>query len=137
MPVRETDEQRNRVSWTDDSTAVDGAIVESPRARSVRSAGRVGQVVYVLLGALDATLIIRFVLKLLAANPAAVFTSVIYGFTQTFVDPFEGVFPTPQTHGSVLEVATLLAIIVYALVAWLVVNLIAAMTGRWTPARPI
>ncbi|HEX9038531.1 MAG TPA: YggT family protein [Ktedonobacterales bacterium] len=96
--------------------------------------GRLGQFIYILLGALDALLIIRFALKLLAANPDAGFTSFIYGLTQLFVAPFQGVFPSPQTHSSVLEVSTLLAIIVYALLAWLIVSAFGALLNRW-PSR--
>lgn len=105
-----------------------------PREPRSWTVGRVGQFIYILLGVLDALLIIRFALKLLAANPDAGFSSFIYGVTQSFVEPFQGVFPSPATHASVLEVATLLAIIVYALVAWLVVNLVELIVSRW-PGR--
>lgn len=108
------------------------------RTREPRSwtAGRIGQFIYILLGVLDALLIIRFALKLLAANPDAGFSSFIYGITAPFAQPFQGVFPSPETHASVLEVATLLAIIVYALIAWLIVNLVELMVNRW-PGRPV
>ena len=99
-------------------------------ARRGRRLGRFGQIVYIALGALEALLIIRFVLKLLAANPGAAFTSFIYGLTQVFVAPFEGVFPSPRTNGSIVEVSTLLAIIVYGLIAWLIVSIIEAMITR-------
>jgi hypothetical protein len=92
--------------------------------------GRLGQVVYVLLGALDALLLIRFALKLLGANPDATFTSFVYGLTEIFVAPFEGVFPVLHSKGSVLELSTLLAIIVYALIAWLIASLIDAIGSR-------
>ncbi len=98
------------------------------------AARRVGQIIYILFGVLEALLIIRFALKLLGANPGAAFTSFIYGLTQVFVAPFEGVFPSPATNASVLEVSTLLAIIVYALIAWLIVSVIDALTNRW-PGR--
>lgn len=104
---------------------------ERREARRSRSLGRFGRIIYTVLGALDALLIIRFALKLLAANPFATFTSFIYGVTNVFVAPFEGVFPSPHTQSSVLEVSTLLAIIVYALLAWLIVNLIEALVSRW------
>ena len=92
--------------------------------------GRAGQIIYILFGALEALLIIRFALKALGANPEAAFTSLIYGLTQVFVVPFEGVFPSPQTSANVVEVATLLAIIVYALIAWLIASVIDALISR-------
>ena len=42
------------------------------------------------------------------------------------IAPFRGLFGTPQTaSGAVLEVHTLIALVIYALVAWLVVR------GAW------
>jgi YGGT family protein len=97
--------------------------------------GRAGQIIYILFGVLEALLIIRFALKALGANPDAAFTSFIYGLTQVFVIPFEGVFPSPQTNGNSLEVATLLAIVVYALLAWLIVSVVDALVSRRPPER--
>ncbi len=119
-----------------DEEAREEARIERRAARRSWNIGRAGQIIYIALGALDALLLIRFALKLLAANPFAGFTSFIYGVTELFVAPFEGVFPSPQTRGSVLEVSTLLAIIVYALLAWLVVSVIEALISRW-PSRSI
>lgn len=99
--------------------------------RRVRAAGsnevgawRAENFVYVLFGIVEALVLIRFVLKLLAANPNAGFSSFMYNLTAPFVAPFQGVFPTPASNGSVLEIASLLAIIVYALISWAVVRLI-------------
>src|SRR5579859_3411238 len=84
----------------------------------VWSPARVPQIVYLIAGIIDALLVIRLVLKLLGANQAAGFTSLIYGVTTPFVALFEGVFPNAQNQGSVLDLAALLAIIVYGLLAW-------------------
>ena len=107
----------------------------SPRRPKLRwwSVGRVRQIIFFLLSVLETLLIIRFFLKLLAANPDAFFTILIYGVTELFVAPFEGVFPSPQTSGSVLDFATLLAMIVYALLAWLTVGAIETVASR----RPV
>lgn len=88
------------------------------------------RVVYLILGVVEALLVIRLVLKLLAANPAAGFSSAIYGITAPLVALFQGVFPNAQGSGSVLEAATILAMIVYALIAWGIVRLIAIAARR-------
>jgi hypothetical protein len=98
--------------------------------------GRVGLVIYSLLGVLDALLVIRFALKLLAANPSAQFTSFVYGSTELFVAPFYGVFPTPALNNNVLELSTLLAIAVYGLLAWLIAHLVKVVVSRW-PGRTV
>ena len=93
---------------------------ESPDAGAWRAAN----FVYIFFGVIEALVLIRFLLKLLAANPDAGFSNLIYGITAPLVAPFQGVFPTPTSNGSVLEVAALLAIIVYALISWVIVRLI-------------
>lgn len=91
---------------------------------------RARRIIYLILGILETLLIIRFLLKLLAANPDAGFSSLIYGITYPFVALFEDVFPTPQTHGSVLELSTILAMIIYALIAWGIVKVIEISRNR-------
>jgi len=93
---------------------------------------RAEQIIYLILGILETLLLIRLVLKLLAANPDAGFTSLIYGITYPFVALFQGVFATPQSNGSVLELSTILAMIVYALLAWGIVKAIAISRDRRT-----
>lgn len=97
---------------------------------------RVNQIVYLALGILEGLLIIRFVLKLLAANPDAGFTSTIYALSDPFVGPFNGVFATPQSRGIVLDLAAVLAMIVYALIGWAIARLIYALGAR-RPEQPV
>ncbi len=85
---------------------------------------RAANFVYIVFGIIEALILIRFVLKLLAANPDAGFSNFMYNVTAPLVAPFQGVFPTPASHGSVLEIASLLAIVVYALISWAIVRLI-------------
>ncbi len=88
------------------------------------------QVLYLILVILEGLLIIRFALRLLAANPAAGFAAFIYGLTAPLVAPFFGLFPTPAANGSVLELYTLVALIVYPLVFWVLVKLIGLAFGE-------
>ena len=84
---------------------------------------RASQIVYTIGGIVEALILIRAILELLAANPDAGFTNLIYTITDPLVAPFQGVFPSPQSHGSVLDLAAILAIIVYALLTWAVARL--------------
>jgi hypothetical protein len=72
---------------------------------------------------LEALLAFRFVLKLLAANPSAGFTIFVYGVTAPFVAPFLTVFRITRIEGSVFEWTTLLAMLVYWLIAWAISKL--------------
>ena len=91
----------------------------SRRATSIK----VTRAIYLLFGLIEALLVIRFVLKALGANAEAGFAQLIYAVTGPLVAPFMGLFGTPQAaSGAVLELHTLTAIVVYALVGWLVVR---------------
>src|SRR5689334_7027233 len=64
---------------------------------------RAGQIVYTIGGIVAVLIVIRIIFKLLAANPNAGFSNLIYTITAPLVAPFQGVFPTPQSHGSILD----------------------------------
>ncbi|MDP3956790.1 MAG: YggT family protein [bacterium] len=81
------------------------------------------QIVWYVLALLEALLAFRFVLKLMAANPGAGFTAFIYGITYVFSAPFLAVFPRSQVEGSILEWTTLLAMLVYWLIAFAIIHL--------------
>ncbi|MEO5927889.1 MAG: hypothetical protein ABIO72_04165 [Patescibacteria group bacterium] len=83
---------------------------------------RTTQIVWYIVGLLETLLLFRFLLKLLAANSFAGFTQFIYGVTQLFAGPFLVVFRVSQVEGNVFEWSTLLAMIVYLLVGWLIVK---------------
>ncbi|MBP7134609.1 YggT family protein [Patescibacteria group bacterium] len=81
------------------------------------------QVVWYILMVLEALLAFRFVLRALGANSYAGFTSFIYAVSRPFAAPFDSVFPSSRAVGSVIEWSTLLAMLVYWLVAWAIVKL--------------
>lgn len=81
------------------------------------------QIVWYILGVLEALLAFRFILKLLAANPGAGFSSFIYNASYPFAAPFLNVFRITKVEGSVLEWTTLLAMAVYWLIAFAIVKL--------------
>ena len=76
------------------------------------------QLVWLLLGILEALLALRFCLKLIGANAASPIAVFIYGVTSLFLFPFTGLTGTPTAGGMVLEFSTLIAMVVYALLAW-------------------
>jgi hypothetical protein len=82
--------------------------------------------IYLIFGLIEALLLIRFVLKALGANAEAGFAQLIYGMTGPLVAPFLGLFGSPQAaSGATLELHTLIALVIYALVAWLLAR------GAW------
>ncbi|OGN28383.1 MAG: hypothetical protein A3A33_05185 [Candidatus Yanofskybacteria bacterium RIFCSPLOWO2_01_FULL_49_25] len=81
------------------------------------------QIVWYILGILEVILAFRFVLKLLAANPGAGFSSFVYGVSYPFAAPFLSVFRMTRVDGSIFEWTTLLAMLVYWLIAWGIIRL--------------
>jgi hypothetical protein len=100
---------------------------EDPEALRRRrySVGKAIDLVWYLLGVLEVVLALRFVLKLTAANPSAGFVSLIYAVSEPFVWWFNGIFRVPREGNAVFDANILIAIAVYALIAWGITRLLA------------
>ena len=92
----------------------------------------INRILYTILGVLEILLGLRFVLHLIAANPGSGFAGFIYGITGVFVAPFNGLIGTPVSGGNTLEVTTLIAMAVYALLVWVIVRVIVIAVDRPT-----
>jgi len=107
---------------------------KEPSKRDATSYQTAGYLVYFVFGLLDVLLAFRFVFKLLGANPSTGFVDFIYNLSAVFVAPFAGIFNTSLAKGdvttSIFEPATLVALIVYAVLAWGIVALIRVISGR-------
>jgi hypothetical protein len=109
--------------------------VPSNAARRAGDVLRAKQIIYYLFGAIEALLGIRFILLALGANEASGFVRFIYGLSRPFVLPFQGIFGEPTLGASVLEWASLVGIIVYALVAYGLARLVTLIYAPATRAR--
>ena len=58
------------------------------------------------------------------ANPRNVFVTLTYSFTALFLAPFTGLTTNPAVDGMVLEITSIIAMIVYALIALAVIRLV-------------
>lgn len=91
---------------------------------------------YFILGILEIMLLFRFMFKLSGANPNSGFVSFIYGMTQMLTLPFRGIFPVATTEGAValglFEPQTIVAMIVYSVLAWGVVRFIGILSRQTT-----
>ncbi len=85
---------------------------------------RTYQVVWYVLVVIEVILGFRMTLKALGANPASGFTSFVYGLSDPLALPFSGILRTNVVQGSVFEWSTLIAAIVYFLIALGIVQFI-------------
>lgn len=101
------------------------------KTRHTTTEGNIGgRIILVIFSIIEALLAFRFFFKLIGANASNVFVNGIYTFTQFFVGIFEGIFSISTTPGAeteaIFEPATLIAIIVVALIAWAIMKLMPA-----------
>lgn len=93
------------------------------------------QLIWLILGILEGLLALRFILKLIAANPASPIAAFIYSLTNIFLLPFAGLTATPSAGGMVLELSTLIAMVVYGLIAWAIERIVWVIFYR--PRGPV
>lgn len=109
----------------------DGEFVHSRRVAEVAPPtgqvmlARVKALIWLIAGVLVALLAFRFVLALLNSGRGSGFADLIYGITDVLVAPFVGITGNPTFgQGSVVDVASLFAMVVYPLVAWVIIRLL-------------
>lgn len=93
--------------------------VRQPEAAGVPGVVLAKRIIWFLTDLLLILLAFRFVLALLGANPSNWFANFIYSVTHPFVAPFFGLFNYNQQFGiSRFEGYTLIAMLVYLMIAW-------------------
>ena len=126
MALEESEEKTKETQVTQEG---DKQIVREKTSTASSAENRITIVngIWLLTGILEILLAFRFVLKLLGANPNSGFVEFVYSVSSPFIAPFRGIFSTPTTEGdvttSVFETSTIVAIIVYAIIAWGIVKL--------------
>ncbi len=81
-------------------------------------------------GVLDGLIGLRFFLKLMAANPENAFAQLLYFITEPFLWLFRGLTRTPSFEGIVIEFYDLIAIAVYAMLGWVITQLLWILFAR-------
>jgi hypothetical protein len=119
---------------TDKTSEVQTTQKEPERERRIFTF-KATQLVWLFLGILEALLALRFGLKLIAANPESPIAVFIYSVTSLFLFPFAGLTGTPEAGGMVLEISTLIAMVVYGLIGWMIERIVWVIFYR--PRGPV
>ena len=111
----------------------DTVIVPQVQSRAT-SYQTIEYLIYFFFGALEILLTFRLILRLTGANSFSAFVGLIYGITGVLIVPFQGIFHQATTAGvettAVLEPATIVAIVVYAVLALGIVKLVRILSGK-------
>lgn len=82
------------------------------------------QLIWLLLGILEAMIALRIILMMIGANPESGIVALIYGFTSLFLFPFTGLIGSPAAGNMVMELSSMFAMLIYALLAWAVERIV-------------
>ncbi|GBE58314.1 YGGT family protein [bacterium BMS3Abin01] len=105
---------------------------EDAAAERMNLIAKINGIIWLLFGILEALIGMRVILKLLEANPYNGFVNFVYDITYPFLAPFFGIVGTPSSNGSVLEASSLIAMLVYLFIAWVITSMIRLIM---TPAK--
>lgn len=91
-------------------------------------------IIYYIFGFLEILLSFRLILKIVGASSSSGFVRGIYAVAGILILPFEGIFRRGYSSNSqttsIFEPATLVAMIIYPLLAWGIVKLIKISSGE-------
>ena len=87
-------------------------------------------IIYAIGGAIEALVALRFVFRLVGANPANAFVDFIYEWSTPFVTPFSGIFGQDATIVSGVGAVTTSVFDWTALIALFVLGLLFGIVGR-------
>jgi len=93
------------------------------------------QIIWLLLGLLEAVIALRIVFKLIGVNPTNPFAMLLYSVSGFFVAPFATLTNTLASGNMVLEISSVIAMIVYLLIAWAIERIVHVLFYR--PRGPV
>lgn len=88
------------------------------------------QIIWLLFGLILGLIGLRVVFKLIAVNPDNPFAALLYKVSDFFVAPFASLTGAPTAGGMVLEISSIIAMIVYLLIAWALVRVVDVLFYR-------
>ena len=81
----------------------------------------------IVLWIIEVTMLLRILLKLLGANAGNMIVAFVYSLSGAFAGPFLNMFPDVPLARGVIEPSILIAMVFYAIVAYVLVALLKAL----------
>jgi YggT family protein len=105
-------------------------VVHNVAAEQQNNLQVITRAVWLIIGVIEILIGLRVILKLIAANPDNAFANFIYGSASLFLAPFFGLTGSPAGNGMVLEIPSLIAMLVYAGIGWILVRVVQMFMDR-------
>lgn len=109
---------------------------EYVRQRHMIIFGKIANIVWLITFFILAVILLRFVMLLINANEQNGFVSWVYDSSEFFVRPFLGITNDPTLNGSVLEINSLIAMLIYMLLIYGILQLVKVVLDLITPTEP-
>lgn len=107
------------------------AVAPQPEVQKEYTVFKTTQIVWFFFHIVGIILALRFLFLLLGANRTGI-VFFLYTISQIFVAPFEGIFPEAASNQSYFDTATIVAILMWYLLAVLVTKTIRLFSDRRT-----
>lgn len=93
--------------------------------------GIVRTLVNLVVGVIEFLLLLRFIFKFFVANLSTPFVAWIYSTTASLVSPFAKIIPDLKIGQFVVDFSTLVALIVYVLIGYFILQLFSYVGPRY------
>ncbi len=131
-PERRVDRVDREVVY-EETTGTD--YVADDHLRRVDTYRRIAAVVWTITGFVEIIVGLRVLFKFLGANAGNGFVNFIYNLSGAFVNPFQGIVNNVTSGSSILEINSLIAMLVFVLIAWGVMKLVWLLLTVTEPTR--
>jgi len=93
------------------------------------------RVVEIIFDAIALLIGVRILLTFFNANSATPIVNWLYDISAPLVAPFAGMFPNATVGTFVIEISSIIALVVYSLIGYVVLTAIASLTDRFVTAH--
>jgi hypothetical protein len=118
---REPSDKQEHVEVSDQGTVAQEVDYTAERLNKI---DRITNIIWLIVGVIEIIIGARVLLRLLAANPDNPFASFAYRLARVFIWPFFGLIAEPAANGSVLELSSLIGMLFYLVIGWIIIKTI-------------
>jgi hypothetical protein len=117
--------QRKKINMSNDNKVSEVRTTEREPGQGQRLLTfKASQLIWLVFGVLEVLLALRIGFMLVGANAGSPVVAMIYGITAVFLVPFVGLIGSPTVGGFVLEISSMFAMLIYALIGWVIDRLV-------------